>query len=118
MMVTGGSFSEGPLCRGAVAIFAVLAFVSVHYATAELVGRALRAWRGFNPSFSVIVGWDARPERLRSPFAVQPGWASAQRQIRRDNPTRWSSDLTFSVPSQISALIERYKIDHVFIACR
>jgi Undecaprenyl-phosphate glucose phosphotransferase len=119
LMVTGGSFflKDPYVSRGAMVIFALLSLVSV------FIMRRLTWWavhyvrrRGYNPSFSVIVG-TGRTARKTSVALRSATWMGFRNVgYVEDSPTRWSSDLDIlGTVADLPSLIERYKIDHVFI---
>jgi Undecaprenyl-phosphate glucose phosphotransferase len=120
LLITGAAFflQDDYVSRGAMALFAVLAFAAV------LVTRRLTWWgvhhfrrRGYNPSFTVIVGTGrtARKTAVALRSATWMGFRNVG--FIEDNPTRWSSDLDIlgGVPD-LPVLIRKYQIDHVFIA--
>lgn len=119
LMVTGAAFflQDDYVSRGAMAIFAVLAFVCV------IVVRRLIWWgvhflrrRGYNPSFSVIVGTGRTARKTATALRGATWMGFRNVGYVEDNPTRWSSDLDIlGTVGDLPALIDRYKIDHVFI---
>ncbi|HEX3151256.1 MAG TPA: undecaprenyl-phosphate glucose phosphotransferase [Gemmataceae bacterium] len=120
LLITGGAFflQDEYVSRGAMALFAGLSFVAV------LVNRRLTWWavhhfrrRGYNPSFSVIVG-TGRTARKTAAALRSATWMGFRNVgFVEDNPTRWSSDLDIlGGVSDLPTLIRKYKVDHVFIA--
>jgi Undecaprenyl-phosphate glucose phosphotransferase len=119
LMVTGAAFflQDDYVSRGAMAIFAVLAFICV------IVVRRLIWWgvhflrrRGYNPSFSVIVGTGRTARKTAAALRGATWMGFRNVGYVEDNPTRWSSDLDIlGTVGDLPALIDRYKIDHVFI---
>src|SRR5437764_11913644 len=100
-----------------MAIFAALAIVSV------LVTRRMTWWavhwfrrRGYNPSFSLIVG-TGRTARKTAAALRSATWMGFRNVgFVEDNPTRWSSDLDIlGRVAELPVLIDKYRIDHVFI---
>jgi Undecaprenyl-phosphate glucose phosphotransferase len=120
LLITGAAFflQDEYVSRGAMALFAVLTFAAV------LVTRRLTWWgvhhlrrRGYNPSFTVIVGTGrtARKTAVALRSATWMGFRNVG--FIEDNPTRWSSDLDIlGGVADLPVLIHKYQIDHVFIA--
>jgi Undecaprenyl-phosphate glucose phosphotransferase len=120
LLVTGAAFflQDPYVSRGAMALFAALVFLCV------LVNRRLTWWgvhwlrrRGYNPSFTVIVG-TGRTARKTATALRSATWMGFRNVgYVEDNPTRWSSDLDIlGTVADLPQLIDKYKIDHVFIA--
>jgi Undecaprenyl-phosphate glucose phosphotransferase len=119
LLVTGAAFflQDEYVSRGAMMIFAGLAFAIV------LVTRRLTWWgvhwlrrRGYNPSFTVIVG-TGRTARKTAVALRGASWMGFRNiGFVEDNPTRWTSDLDIlGTVNDLPAIIDRYQIDHVFI---
>jgi Undecaprenyl-phosphate glucose phosphotransferase len=114
-----GFYTQDPyVSRGAMSLFGSMTFVVV------VVGRRATWWfvhymrrRGFNPSFCVIVG-TGRPARKTAHALRAASWMGLRNiGFVEDNPTRWSSDLDIlGTIDDLPALIEKYQIEHVFIA--
>jgi Undecaprenyl-phosphate glucose phosphotransferase len=120
LLITGAAFfmQDEYVSRMAMALFAALTFVAV------LVSRRLTWWavhqvrrRGYNPSFSVIVG-TGRTARKTAAALQSATWMGFRNVgFIEDNPTRWSSDLDIlGATADLPVLIQKYKVDHVFIA--
>jgi Undecaprenyl-phosphate glucose phosphotransferase len=119
LLMTGAAFflQDEYVSRGAMVIFAALVFVSV------LIARRLTWWevhyfrrRGYNPSFAVIVG-TGRTARKTAAALRSATWMGFRNVgFVEDNPTRWSSDLdVLGTVAELPVLIQKYRIDHVFI---
>jgi Undecaprenyl-phosphate glucose phosphotransferase len=119
LLVTGAAFflQDEYVSRGAMVIFAGLVFLSV------LVARRLTWWgvhflrrRGYNPSFTVIVG-TGRTARKTAAALRSATWMGFRNVgFVEDNPTRWTSDLdVLGTVTELPLLIQKYRIDHVFI---
>src|SRR5262249_24746012 len=119
LLVTGAAFflQDEYVSRGAMVLFAGLVFLAV------LVTRRLTWWgvhflrrRGFNPSFTVIVG-TGRTARKTAAAVRSATWMGFRNVgFVEDNPTRWSSDLdVLGKVDELPLLIAKYRIDHVFI---
>jgi Undecaprenyl-phosphate glucose phosphotransferase len=119
LLITGGAFflQDDYVSRGAMVAFAALAFGAV------LVSRRLTWWgvhflrrRGYNPSFTLIVG-TGRTARKTAAALRSATWMGFRNVgYVEDNPTRWSSDLDIlGRVSELPVLIDKYRIDHVFI---
>jgi Undecaprenyl-phosphate glucose phosphotransferase len=119
LMVTGAAFflQDEYVSRGAMALFAALAFVSV------LVTRRLTWWgvhwfrrRGFNPSFTVIVGTGRTARKTATALRGATWMGFRNIGFVEDNPTRWTSDLDIlGTVDELPVIIDKYQIDHVFI---
>ena len=120
LLITGAAFflQDEYVSRMAMALFAGLAFGGV------LVTRRLTWWgvhhfrrRGYNPSFSVIVG-TGRTARKTAAALRSATWMGFRNVgFIEDNPTRWSSDLDIlGGVADLPVLIHKYRVDHVFIA--
>lgn len=119
LLMTGAAFflQDDYVSRGAMAIFAALAFLLV------LVTRRLTWWaihwfrrRGYNPSFTVIVGTGRTARKTAAALRGATWMGFRNVGYVEDNPTRWTSDLDIlGTVGDLPALIDRYKIDHVFI---
>jgi Undecaprenyl-phosphate glucose phosphotransferase len=119
LLVTGAAFflQDEYVSRGAMLIFAALVFLAV------LLTRRLTWWavhfvrrRGYNPSFTVIVGTGrtARKTAVALRSATWMGFRNVG--YVEDNPTRWTSDLdVLGRVDELPVLIQKYRIDHVFI---
>ena len=119
LLVTGSAFfmQDDYVSRGAMALFAALAFAAV------FVMRRLSWWgvhwfrrRGYNPSFTVIVG-TGRTARKTAAALRSATWMGFRNVgFIEDNPTRWTSDLDIlGGVTDLPVLIDKYNIDHVFI---
>lgn len=119
LLMTGAAFflQDDYVSRGAMAIFASLAIVLV------LATRRMTWWgvhwfrrRGYNPSFSLIVGTGRTARKTAAALRGATWMGFRNIGYVEDNPTRWSSDLDIlGTVSDLPRLIDRYKIDHVFI---
>lgn len=119
LLMTGAAFflQDEYVSRGAMVIFAGLVFLCV------LVARRLTWWgvhffrrRGYNPSFTVIVG-TGRTARKTAAALRSATWMGFRNVgFVEDNPTRWTSDLdVLGRVDELPVLIQKYRIDHVFI---
>lgn len=120
LLITGvGFYLQDPyVSRGAMTIFAGIAFLSVllfRRLTWGLIHWLRR--RGYNPSFSVIVG-TGRIARKTAKALQTADWMGIRNVgFIEDNPTRWSSDLDIlGTVADLPNLIQKYHIDHIFIA--
>src|SRR5947209_13958298 len=120
LLITGAAFfaQDEYVSRGAMAIFAGLAFVSV-LVTRRLTWSAVHQFRrrGYNPSFSIIVG-TGRTARKTAAALRSATWMGFRNVgFIEDNPTRWSSDLDIlGGTADLPVLIKKYNVDHVFIS--
>ena len=120
LLITGVTFfAQDPyVSRGAMALFAAIAFVCVltmrrlMWALIHLLRR-----RGYNPTFSIIVG-TGRVARKTAEALRTANWMGIRNiGFVEDNPTRWSSDLDIiGTVSELPGLIKKYHVEHVFIA--
>ncbi len=120
LLVMAGIFSvrDPYASRGAIILFAPMALVLVLTArriTWNGVGYLRR--RGYNQSFAIIVG-TGRVARQTARALRHATWMGIKNLgFVEDNPTRWSSDLDIlGTTSDLPRLIEKYKVEHVFIA--
>ena len=120
LLITGVTFfvQDPYVSRGAMALFAAIAFVCVltmrrlMWALIHLLRR-----RGYNPTFSIIVG-TGRVARKTAEALRTANWMGIRNiGFVEDNPTRWSSDLDIiGTVSELPGLIKKYHVEHVFIA--
>ncbi|MEZ6140566.1 MAG: undecaprenyl-phosphate glucose phosphotransferase [Zavarzinella sp.] len=114
-----GFYTQDPyVSRGAMSLFAALGFLGVIFT------RRLSWWgvhflrsRGYNPTFSVVVG-TGRVARKTASALRRATWMGIRNVgFIENNPTRWSSDLDIlGTIDDLPNLIHQYKISHVFIA--
>jgi Undecaprenyl-phosphate glucose phosphotransferase len=119
LLMTGAAFflQDDYVSRGAMAIFATLAFAFV------LVTRRMTWWavhlfrrRGYNPSFTVIVGTGRTARKTAAALRGATWMGFRNVGFVEDNPTRWTSDLDIlGTVNDLPVIIDKYKIDHVFI---
>lgn len=119
LLITGAAFflQDDYVSRGAMALFAGLAIVSV------LFTRRLTWWavhqlrrRGYNPSFTVIVGTGRTARKTAAALRGATWMGFRNVGFVEDNPTRWTSDLdVLGTVTDLPGLIDKYRIDHVFI---
>jgi Undecaprenyl-phosphate glucose phosphotransferase len=119
LLMTGAAFflQDDYVSRGAMAIFAALAFALV------LVTRRMTWWavhwfrrRGYNPSFTVIVGTGRTARKTAAALRGATWMGFRNIGFVEDNPTRWTSDLDIlGTVNDLPVIIDKYKIDHVFI---
>jgi Undecaprenyl-phosphate glucose phosphotransferase len=120
LLVTGATFylQDPYVSRGAMTLFAVLAFVTV------FVSRRLTWWaihflrrRGYNPSFCIIVGTGRVARRTAAGLRAANWMGIRTVGFVEDNPTRWSTDLDIlGTVNDLPSLIAKYNVDQVFIA--
>jgi Undecaprenyl-phosphate glucose phosphotransferase len=118
-VMAAGFYMQDPyVSRGAMSLYGALVFTLV------LVGRRATWWfvhfmrrRGHNPSFCLIVG-TGRVARKTANAIRAASWMGLRNVgFVEDNPTRWTSDLDIlGVVDDLPGLIDRYGIEHVFIA--
>ncbi|WP_020471557.1 undecaprenyl-phosphate glucose phosphotransferase [Zavarzinella formosa] len=120
LLITGvGFYVQDPyVSRGAMTLFAGIAFVTVltfRRLTWGLIHLLRR--RGYNPTFSMIVG-TGRVARKTANALRSASWMGIRNVgFVEDNPTRWSSDLDIlGRVANLSDLIKKYNVEHVFIA--
>jgi Undecaprenyl-phosphate glucose phosphotransferase len=119
LMVTGAAFflQDDYVSRGAMALFAILAFSSV------FLIRRVCWWgvhwlrrHGYNPSFTVIVGTGRAARKTATALRGATWMGFRNVGFVEDNPTRWTSDLDIlGTVTDLPQIIDRYHIDHVFI---
>lgn len=119
LMVTGAAFflQDDYVSRGAMALFAILAFTSV------FLIRRVCWWgvhwlrrHGYNPSFTVIVGTGRSARKTATALRGATWMGFRNVGFVEDNPTRWTSDLDIlGTVADLPRMIDRYHIDHVFI---
>ncbi|MCS6896705.1 MAG: undecaprenyl-phosphate glucose phosphotransferase [Nitrospira sp.] len=119
LLATGAAFfmQDDYVSRGAMLLFAGLAVVFV------LTTRRLTWWfvhqlrrRGYNPSFTVIVGTGRTARKMAAALRSATWMGFRNVGFVEDHPTRWTSDLDIlGKVSDLPALIDKYRIDHVFI---
>ena len=120
LLITGAIFflHEPYESRGAMGLFAGLAFLFVFFS------RRMTWWwvhwfrrRGFNPSFSVIVGTGRSARKTAAALRGATWMGFRNVGFIEDNPTRWTTDLDIlGTVADLPRLIDRYQIDHIFIA--
>ena len=120
LLVTGATFylQDPYVSRGAMTLFAVLAFVAV-FISRRLIWWAIHYLRrhGYNPSFCIIVG-TGRVARRTAAALRSANWMGIRTVgFVEDNPTRWSTDLDIlGTVNDLPTLISKYNVDQVFIA--
>ena len=104
--------------RGSMALFAGLAGVGVTLLR-RLTWRAVRFLRkrGYNQSFAVIVG-TGRVARKTARALRHASWMGIKNLgFVEDRASRWTSDLDIlGATADLPRLIDKYRVDHVFIA--
>ncbi len=120
LLITGVDFylQDPYVSRGAMTLFAGIAFVTVLTCRRLMWGLIhLLRRRGYNPTFSVIVG-TGRVARKTANALRSANWMGIRNVgFVEDNPTRWTSDLDIlGTVADLPALIQKYRVEHVFIA--
>jgi Undecaprenyl-phosphate glucose phosphotransferase len=104
--------------RATMLIFTLLAGSSV-LAARRLTWAVLRTLRqrGYNPSFTVIVGTGRVARRTARALRRAGGMGLRNLGFVEDQPSRWSADLNIlGTTADLPVLIQKYGIEHVFIA--
>ncbi len=118
MMATIFYAQDPYISRGAMLLFIALNF-SVVLFMRRTTWNAIRYLRrhGYNQSFAIIVG-TGRVARKTAKALRHASWMGIKNLgFIEDQVTRFSSDLdVLGTPADLPKLIERYKVEHIFIA--
>jgi Undecaprenyl-phosphate glucose phosphotransferase len=118
MMATIFSSQDQYLSRGAMALFGALNFIAV-LCTRRLTWNAIRFLRrrGYNQSFAIIVG-TGRVARKTAKALRHASWMGIKNLgFVEDRVSKFTGDLdVLGTTADLPRLIEKYKVEHVFIA--